>query len=250
MSDKYIKGVIKKRKAASILILDIRLTQVKSIIRDWADTMLSSITLSGSTAKGTAIHGRADCDLFISLKSDTSETLKKIYDSLYNIFKQNGYFTRRQNVSIGIQDNGLHIDLVPAKNCVGNTNYHTLYVRKKDSWTKTNVKNHINLVTGSGRVEEILATKIWRECHELDFPSLYIELLVLRALKNKKKGDLANNFLAVLEFIRDSIETAAFTDPSNTANSISSMLTKAEKTTLKNAATNSLSKQYWSNIIW
>ena len=56
-------------------MLDTRLTEVKNIIREWAGIQLSGITLSGSISKGTALHGTADCDLFISLKSDTTQTL-------------------------------------------------------------------------------------------------------------------------------------------------------------------------------
>jgi hypothetical protein len=46
----------------------------------------------------------------------------------------------------------------------------------------------------SGRVNEIRALKVWRQCHNLDFPSFYLELTLIDALWGKPKGvNLAAN---------------------------------------------------------
>lgn len=57
----------------------------------WAGQQLSSLKQSGSSAKGTALKGIADFDIFISLKSDTTETLKEIYDKLDTSIKNAGW---------------------------------------------------------------------------------------------------------------------------------------------------------------
>lgn len=71
--------------------------------------------MSGSRAKGTAIDIATDLDLFISLSSTTSNTLKEIYDSLYDCMIRQGITARKQNVSIGITYQNKDVDLVPAK---------------------------------------------------------------------------------------------------------------------------------------
>src|SRR5262245_3633910 len=71
-------------------------------IRSWAGGQLLDVTLSGSYAKNTAITGGTDVDLFISLKSDTQQTLGAIYQSLAQHMVNAGYTVRQQNVSIGI----------------------------------------------------------------------------------------------------------------------------------------------------
>ncbi|WP_312322043.1 nucleotidyltransferase domain-containing protein [Soonwooa sp.] len=114
-SDEYLKIIIAKKKADSISIDDWRLTNVKTTLRTWAGQQLSSLKQSGSSAKGTALKGIADFDIFISLKSDTTETLKEIYNKLDTTLKNAGWATRRQNVSMGITHNNLKIDLVPVK---------------------------------------------------------------------------------------------------------------------------------------
>ena len=249
-ADEYLKKIINNKKAPNLTYLDTRLTDIKKIIREWAGEQLSDIKLSGSCVKKTAILGKADCDLFISLKSDTTQTLKEIYNLLDTYVSDKGYSTRRQNVSIGIKTNGLDIDLVPGKIHSGYKNYHSLYLSKKDSWTQTNIDLHIQNVISTGRQEEIMLTKIWKECHNLKFPSIYIELVVIHALKFKNKGQLANNFMTVLEYLRDSFINTSFTDPSNSNNKISDMLSKYEKEAIQKAANNSKNEQYYEQIIW
>ena len=248
--DEYITKVINKQRASNITFYDTRLTEIKNVVRNWAGGQLSAIKLSGSCVKKTALKGKADCDLFISLKSDTTNTLKEIYDTLDTHVAKSGYSTRRQNVSIGIKSNGLDIDLVPAKIHSGYKNYHSLYLSKKNSWTQTNIDIHINNVVSTGRQEEIMATKIWKNCHDLKFPSIYIELVVIQALKYKNKEQIEKNFITVLEYLRDTFVDTIFVDPSNSNNVISNMIFKYQKEEIQKAAKKSLNEQYWKNIIW
>lgn len=56
---------------------------VYQIVKRWADQYLRKGSYSGLYAKGTAIRGRTDADIFVSLKSDTLNTPKEIFDGLY-----------------------------------------------------------------------------------------------------------------------------------------------------------------------
>ena len=62
----YIRKIIDEKKSPNLSYYDPRLTDIKKVIRKWADTRLSQIKLSGSCVKKTAIQGKSDCDLFIS----------------------------------------------------------------------------------------------------------------------------------------------------------------------------------------
>ncbi|SFI18653.1 Nucleotidyltransferase domain-containing protein [Tindallia magadiensis] len=129
------------------------------LISDWAGEYLNDVYLSGSRAKGTAIYLSADIDLFISLKSTTDKTLSEIYDSLYRYFNYKGYKVSKQNVSIGVNIAGKQVDLVPATKRPGNTNYHSFYISKQNTWTQTNVIEHINKVENYDRLFEIFLLK-------------------------------------------------------------------------------------------
>ena len=103
---------------------------------------MNALEYAGSYAKETGIHGVSDVEVFISLKLDTTNTLKEIYNSLYLLAQSKEWLPRLQNVSIGVSVNGTRGALVPGKVQAGDQNYHSLDLRKRDSWTPTNVSLH------------------------------------------------------------------------------------------------------------
>jgi len=219
-------------------------------LRTWAGQRLNALQYSGSYAKETEVRGISDIDLFISLKSDTTDTLKDIYEKLVSLAQTNGWSPRRQNVSVGVTVNGTRGDLVPGKVQAGYQNYHSLYVRKRDSWTQTNVALHVERVQNSGRLKEIRAAKIWRLLHGLNFPSLYLELFTIDALSGRSHSALAENVLHVLRTIGSSLTFTRIVDPTNTNNVLSDDLTHAEKQRVATQAAQSAREQYWEKIIW
>ena len=219
-------------------------------IQRWANKYLIEITFSGSYAKGTGVRGSTDVDIFISLDPQTPGTLKELYDGLYSFLDSNRLSPRRQNVSVGLNYSGVSIDLLPARKQAGNTKDHSLFKNKAQTWTQTNVQQHITLVSQSGRLDEIRVIKIWRNLHRLNFPSFYLELTVLDALYNKNKNQPATNVLTALEYLRDSFTNTRVVDPANSNNIISEDLTSSEKSLIAGQARDSRAKARWEDIIW
>ena len=238
--DKYVVDIAKAEAAGQT---------VYKTIENWANTYLVQAEFSGSIAKGTGISIGIDADIFISLSSTTPDTLAQIYASLYTAVTNAGYIAKKQNVSIGITVNGCKVDLVPAKRQSQNGNDHSLYRSKAKTWTKTNVTTHINHVKNSNRIKEIKLTKIWRELHNLDFPSFYLEMVVIEALKGSTSVNLANNFNKVLDFLKDEFTAKIYIDPANSYNTISDDLTLSEKKLIATQAEVSRNKAYWENIV-
>ncbi len=248
-ADQYVENVLQKysgnRSAAERAA-----NGIAPSIQRWAGQQLSSLDYSGSFAKGTANSLSTDVDLFISLKPSTTQTLKQVYDSLFGLARDNGWNPRKQNVSIGAEYSGMKIDLVPGKIQSGYRNVHSLYKRKTDSWTQTNVKLHIDTVAGSGRTKEIRAIKIWRNLNNISFPSFYLELMVMDALKGKSTNNLALNVIHGLNYIGVVLQSKRIIDPANTNNVISEDLSSSEKRGIAQQAKISAGKQYWEDIIW
>ncbi|WP_237370766.1 nucleotidyltransferase domain-containing protein [Rhizobium sp. SL42] len=218
-------------------------------LQRWAGQYLVSMEPSGSFAKGTAIRGGTDIDIFVSLSSQVTDSLAVIYNTLFNQLLNEGFSPRPQNVSIGIKIGTYSVDVVPARRQGPTGQFHSLYRRKAESWTQTNVISHINTVRTSGRAEEIMIVKAWREQKRLTFPSFYLELVTIEACRGRKVGDLSENVWATLAYIRDNIAAAVFIDPANTNNRISDDLTAAEKQTLANAAATARHATNWSQIV-
>lgn len=204
---------------------------------------------SGSFMKGTANKSGTDIDLFVCLSEQTTETLKEIYDKLFGRMKEKGYVPTRQDVSIHVRVNGHSVDLVPGKRQNSYCDDYSLYRRKANTWTKTNVVKHINHVIRAGRLSESRIIKLWRNQKGLDFPSFFLELTVIDALSRQPYGTLANNVWKVFQYLRDRFPAARIVDPANTNNIISDDLAAAEKTRIKTVAEQTLKASNWDQIV-
>lgn len=249
MSDQYLKNTLSKYMV-NIASAQAAGQIIYPVIEKWSNGYMIKAEFSGSMSKGTAITLGTDADIFISLSSTTPNTLEEIYNSLHSSVIQSGYVARRQNVSIGTMVNGHKIDLVPGRRQDQFSNDHSLYKSKAGSWTKTNINTHINQVTSSNRIDEIKLTKIWRELHGLSFPSFYLELTVIDALKHSRVGDLSSNFWKVIGFLKDDFTSKRYIDPANTNNVISDDLNMQEKQAIAAKANESRSQSNWNRIVW
>jgi hypothetical protein len=247
--DEYLNGVIAKY-AVNVAVAENAGRTIYPVIKRWSNGYLTKAEFSGSFSKGTAISIGTDADIFISMSSNTPGTLAELYNTLYQAVIQAGYQAKQQNVSIGTTVNGCKVDLVPGRRQSQYDNCHSLYRRKANSWTQTNVSTHISYVIGSNRISEIKLAKIWRQLHNLEFPSLYLEMAVIDALKYARAGDITANFLKVLEFFRDSLVSIRYIDPANTNNVISDDLSLSEKVTVASQARISRNQQNWATIVW
>ena len=226
--------------------------RLRGLIQSWYSERLISVHNSGSFAKVTSIRGGADLDLFISLRSGTGRSLRRNYENLYERVRGEGMNPRRQNVSIGVEVDNVKIDLVPARKHAGSDN-HSLYLRRGDSWVKTNVARHISLIRNAGKSPTIRATKIWRSNRGLEFPSFYLELAVLRALQHRPTEGTATELRQVLEFLSTDFGSEEFVDPSNELNMISDDLTSAQRQTIADQAQASLRRirdGLWDRVVW
>jgi hypothetical protein len=249
MSDTYLTQILARERvdnSATSPALAAANTLLPAL-RTWGNGYLAAIQPSGSYAKGTANRSGTDIDLFLSLSNGTPGTLKEAYDSLANAMTASGYSPRKQNVSIGIRVGGYDVDLVPAKRQNDFSTDHSLYRRKADNWTKTNVDTHVAKVTGSWRADAIRILKLWRNQKNLDWPSFYLELITIDALAGTSLS-MSQQVVHALTYIRDRLENARIVDPANTANIISDDLSGAAKRAIASAAASGLSGT-WESLV-
>lgn len=245
----YLAGILQKY-AVNTRGAEAAAQTIYPVLQKWGSSYLNSAEFSGSLAKGTGVSIGTDADIFLSLSSSTPGTLADMYLTLYNAVTAAGYAGRKQNVSIGVTVNGYSVDLIPGRRQSQYGNDHSLYLSKANTWTQTNVANHIAYVKGSGRIDEIRVLKVWRQLHGLEFPSFFLEMAVIDALAYARIGNLAANVLTALEHIRDRIRTVRYVDPANTNNVISDDCTATEKIAVAAQAANSRGQQIWERIVW
>ena len=375
-ADQYLHGILLREAVdagpnSPLLALQ---TTLMPVLRQWAGDNLVGVYPSGSFMKGTAVRSGTDIDLFLSLSEHTNETLKEVYDKLFDCLTSDGYSPRRQNVSLNItvprasgaeapisaaadgtagsraliqnsrgpsfsadgesrapskpspdlskpsgassepsralsnpaktsgakapisaaadgtaesraltqgsrvpsfsaaresraaskliDERALRysVDLVPGKRQNARSSDHSLYRRRADTWTKTNISTHARTVVGAGRADEIRILKLWRNQKGLDFPSFYLELSVIRALSPKPVPGLllgsppvtlAQRVMKVFDYLRDSFPAARIADPANSNNIISDDLTAQEKAKVSAAAkaAREAARSSWEDIV-
>ncbi len=253
----YLYQVLESYKGRDIQTHSFNINFLKEDLRKWADACYIEIINSGSYAKGTAIANSSDIDLMVSLKHDCNENdggLKACYDSLYKWLSGSYSNVRRQNVSVRVKLGDLEIDVTPARKLSGNTNDHTLYVFKKNSVKKTNIKKHISDISQSGRTNEIKLLKIWREINALDFPSIYLEYLLITKIliyKSKDIENLSDNLNHAFHELAKYDGNPLFSvldDPANSNNRLSDILSADEKVKIIERARKASSEKYWENV--
>lgn len=255
----YLEKILWKYRARDLSAYSNSISNLKGILQTWANTCYLNILDSGSKAKGTAISLASDVDYLVSLSSSCNENsggLEGIYDSLYSKLSSIYNGVRKQNVSVRINLNGLMVDVTPARKQPGNTNDHWLYVSKLNTRKQTNIQKHISDISNSGRTNEVKILKVWRELNKLEFPSIYLEYLMVNVmLKNyptglDKLGSNAWHVLTELAKYSDNPLDTNLVDPANSGNILSDLLTQSEKSIVKNTAREAIKQSDWDQIVW
>ncbi|MCC5014866.1 hypothetical protein [Legionella sp. 31fI33] len=267
--DFYLYQIIQRYQPKNLNNFSYEILALKSMLIKWANTCFIDIFDSGSRAKNTAIALASDVDYVISLTNDCNRNqggLNTTYHSLFNACTSHYQYSnvRKQNVSVRISlrnglfpFNQLEVDVTPARKHTGNTNYHSIWVSKENTWKQTNIHKHINDVSFSGRTDEIKLIKIWRELNKLEFPSIYLEyLLINQLLHYKPKGSnyLAYNFHHILHELaltqNNPLLGLKIIDPANSTNILSDLISVEEKKKIIYAAMSSRSKSHITQIIY
>lgn len=249
----YLQLILHKYESRDLYTYSYQISRLKEIIVNWSSGYLIEIKNSGSRAKYTSISMASDLDLFISISHLCPFPLNEIYDSLYETLCCYYSSVRKQNVSVRVNINGLSVDVTPAKQQSSSSNFHSLYVSKSNTWKQTNIQKHIDDISSSNYIDDIKLLKIWRELHNLDFPSIYLEYLVIKELL---VYDFSSgfHFLSILRKLADPSASnplyKRLVDPANSNNVLSELLSIKEKQNIIKKAKDSMSKKYWKEILW
>jgi hypothetical protein len=224
--------------------------ELMPIVKEWGSRYLLGMTPSGAYAKGTAISLCTDIDLLVSLKPIPGMEMRDVFWSLFEFLVGRNFRPEAHSVAMRVRHKNVKLDLIPACIVDGNLHEHMLFHKDSAPEIRTNVTQHVHLVSSSGRAPEIRALKIWVERNGLDFPSIYLELTVLEALAENRFGQLADNLLTILRYIARRFQRVTVCDPANKDNTISDTLTATEKHILAQAASKAVSDVDWGQILW
>ncbi len=249
--DEYLKSVLERYFLPSgpESPAELAANDLLDPIRQWAGHYLVATEFVGSYATNTRIRGGTDIDILVSLGPRTPMDAPRLYEHCFTWLKQHGYNPRRQNVSIGLQHHGLEIDIIPARQEWGSSGNCTLCEVERKRPVRTNPQEHVKYTLAAGRTLEIRAIKVWRDFHKLRFPSFYLGLAVIDALRQRPRDLLAGNVELALKYLRDIFPGVPFRDPANSENRVSDDLLEHERLAIADAAKKSLAASDWSQVL-
>ncbi len=206
---------------------------------------------AGSISKGTAINTHFDFDLIVPFKHDRVDSITEMRDKLYHFFQRNEKQIeglkgiRPQNVSVGlnfgITDRSFDFDVVPGLELslgdypvTGNL-YLYPHIDENPKRVKTNIKKQLEYFNNSPAqvLNVVKLLKIWKYSDTNNkVKSFLLELMTIRALKEKMPGNLWEQLRYVLGFIEQKIETIHVSDPGNKNNNVADSMTPEEKKVL------------------
>ena len=127
-ADAYLQSILAREAVDTGPAAPVRGVQARLMpaLQEWGGQYLRQVQPSGSFAKGTANKSGTDIDLFVSISENVTDTMRDIYNSLFNKMTEKGYQPKKQNVSINVTVNGYSVDLVPAKRQDGRSEDHSL----------------------------------------------------------------------------------------------------------------------------
>ena len=247
----YLRAILQREAVETGVNAPLRQleAEVQALCEGWAGRYLLEVYPAGAFEKGTANQSGIGIDFIVSLSPQTPFLTKQIYESLYAHLQRSGFEPERRPVSIGLRVEGANVDIVPAKRESLNNDVHEIFSTRRLAPMKTNLNHHVLDVIESGRHEEIRVLKLWRDQHDLDFPSFYLELSTIAALRRRPLGELADNVWAALGYFEQLFVGRAILDPANANNVVSGEMAMGEKMTVGSAATATRKTRSWSEIV-
>jgi hypothetical protein len=210
---------------------------------------VTQVTLGGGHEKGFANRSGISADYVIWCHARSGRRIGEIYENLFDGIRRLGLVPVRREVSIAIDIGGLVVDLLPAKKLSMISEIHELHSNRRNRPLTTNLGQHVLDAQRAAWQDEIRILKLWRDQNGLEFPSFYLELATVAALRRRPAGALAENVWAALGFIERLLVPRAMLDPANAANIVSDELTSPQKRAIAAAAAEARAGKPWSEIV-
>lgn len=247
--EKYLLDLVKEFKF-KINDLDNKIfDEMVRIIKKFDKKNIKQIYLTGASEKQTNSKDCQTIELLISIKAKDPRIEGEIINNYMNYFISNDFKVKLNRYAICFKYKGICFEIIPTKLKLGTYNYHYLYDNISKGTTITNMNILKNDVLNSKCQDEIILLKLWRDKHQLQFPSIYIELVVISVLKKCEKKNLFSRLIRILDYLRKDFENDSYYDPSNSDNIISDALSKEEKEQIKECAKKSMTSDYIRDVI-
>lgn len=195
----------------------------------------------GSLAKGTANTNSCDIDLLCYMDSDSSYSVKEVYEEIAKSLENNDFIIEKKNSAIcvlgkrGEQEWDTTVDVVPGKYTSDDSNKDVfLWCNRDQKRLKSNPEIQIGKVKNCDYKDLIRLVKLYRTFKGFKFKSFYLEIFIIDYLASNlnKEKTLYENLVTFTEHANE-IGKVKLLDPANSANDISDIHSPSEFQTIR-----------------
>ncbi len=247
--EKYLNDLVNKYKYSNVSPDETVIKEITKLISSFDKRNIDKISVFGSSLKKTNIRPSTQIKLLVSIKERDKRSIEELIFSYKNFIQYLNLAVIRKNNQLLFTYNEIDFILFISKKIEKTYNFHVMYNLTTSKEISTNFNIHTSTIIESNCNKEILLMKLWREKHQLNFPTIYLELVVLKALQNCQKKNLFSRMLRILDFLRKDFINEKFYDLSNTNNIISDYLSHDEKLKIQLNARICMTHEYISDII-
>lgn len=249
--DEYLRGILEREAIDASMRSPLR--RLQADIAGYAERALPEGLLgvhpTGAFERGTGNRSGTAIDFLVSYSPRLALSARALSDAMFVLFDQLGYEPRRRDLATTVVLKGVRVDIVAGRREAMTTDVHEFWVERSQRTIKTNLTQHVLDVAASGLNEEIRVLKLWRDQLGLDFPSFYLELSAIAAMRRRPRRTLAENVWAVLGYLETLFPARSILDPVNANNIVSDHLTAAQKDAIRRAAQYARKGRAWSEIV-
>lgn len=247
--EQYLEDLVKKYVKSNRNLNETIIKELKKTILSFEHKKIHQIVTFGSSIKGTNIRENPKVKLLISMKEKDKRSLEEITLWMYNYLKTPKAEIERKDNQLNFNFKGIDFNIFIAKRKDKTYNYHVMQNVNLIKEIVTNFNIHTLNVVESNFQKEIILMKLWREKHNLNFPTMYLELVVVDVLRKCNKKNLFSRIIRILDFLRKDFIQEKFYDPSNTNNVISEYISLEDKRKIQTMAKLSLTEEYITDIV-
>jgi hypothetical protein len=250
-ADAYLRDILVREAVDTGMRSPLRAleAEILSLCKAFGGRKLLEVYPTGAFEKGTANVSGIAIDFLASFSPVINDPTEELFEGLFIALENRGFEPVRRDVSVALMAGDIAVDIVPGKREAMTTDVHELWLNRLGRAAKSNLTQHILDTTAGSRRDEIRVLKIWRDQHGLDFPSFYLELSVIAALRKRPAAGLAENVWAVLGYLESLFPARSVLDPVNANNIVSDQLTAAGRDAVRRAAQYCRNGRAWSEII-
>ncbi|MFN5418453.1 MAG: hypothetical protein ACK5B9_15450 [Flavobacteriia bacterium] len=247
--EQYLEDLVKKYVKSNRNLNETIIKELKKTILSFEHKKINQIVTFGSSIKGTNIRENPKVKLLISMKEKDKRSTEEITTWFYNYLQTPNNEIVRKGNQLNFNYKGIDFNIFIAKKKDKTYNYHVMQNLNLSKEVVSNFNIHTFNVVDSNFQKEIILMKLWREKHNLNFPTMYLELVVIDVLRKCKKKNLFSRIIRILDFLRKDFIQEKFYDPSNTNNVISDYISLEEKMKIQTMAKLSLTEEYITDIV-